>query len=98
MPEDYSKSFTEAVAVFQHARMSVVYESQLLILSYIFANAYRLFPFLLRLHTASFLIYRYDFDTKRLEHMKPLPEKLLQSLSGELGFLGPYPFSFIKLI
>jgi hypothetical protein len=24
--------------------------------------------------------------------MKPLPEKLLQSLSGELEFLGPYPF------
>jgi len=30
MPEDYSKSFTEAVAVFQHAQMCVVCENQLL--------------------------------------------------------------------
>jgi len=29
-PEDYSKSFTEAVAVFQHAQMCVVCENQLL--------------------------------------------------------------------
>jgi hypothetical protein len=28
--EDYSKSFTEAVAVFQHAQMCVVCENQLL--------------------------------------------------------------------
>ncbi|KAG6672967.1 hypothetical protein I3843_16G087300 [Carya illinoinensis] len=52
MPDDYSKSFTEAVAVFQHAQI-------------------------------------YDIETKKLKHLKPLPEKLLQSLNGELEFLGP---------
>ncbi|KAM6592463.1 hypothetical protein CsatA_000166 [Cannabis sativa] len=52
MPEDYPKSFREAVAVFQHAQI-------------------------------------YDVDMKMLKHMKPLPEKLLQSLDGELDFLGP---------
>ncbi|XP_040998489.1 exonuclease 1 [Juglans microcarpa x Juglans regia] len=52
MPDDYSKSFTEAVAVFQHAQI-------------------------------------YDIDTKKLKHLKPLPENLLQSLNGELEFLGP---------
>ncbi|XP_050258721.1 exonuclease 1 isoform X1 [Quercus robur] len=52
MPEDYLKSFREAVAVFQHAQI-------------------------------------YDVDTKKLKHMKPLPEKLLQFLNGELEFLGP---------
>ncbi|KAA8541322.1 hypothetical protein F0562_025285 [Nyssa sinensis] len=52
MPEDYSKSFREAVAVFQHARV-------------------------------------YDPDSKRLIHIKPLPQKLLQSLNEELDFLGP---------
>ncbi|KAJ4713497.1 exonuclease 1 [Melia azedarach] len=51
VPEDYSKSFGEAVAVFQHARI-------------------------------------YDAGTKKLKHIKPLPEKLLQSLGGELDFLG----------
>ncbi|KAJ9676858.1 hypothetical protein PVL29_022054 [Vitis rotundifolia] len=52
MPEDYTKSFREAVAVFQHARI-------------------------------------YDADTKRVQHMKPLTDDLLQSLDGELDFLGP---------
>ncbi|XP_062117972.1 exonuclease 1 [Humulus lupulus] len=52
MPEDYPKSFREAVAVFQHAQI-------------------------------------YDADMKMLKHMRPLPEKLLQSLDGELDFLGP---------
>ncbi|KAK7844722.1 exonuclease 1 [Quercus suber] len=52
VPEDYLKSFREAVAVFQHAQI-------------------------------------YDVDTKKLKHMKPLPEKLLQFLNGELEFLGP---------
>ncbi|KAF4385231.1 hypothetical protein G4B88_026514, partial [Cannabis sativa] len=52
MPEDYPKSFREAVAVFQHAQI-------------------------------------YDVDMKMLKHMKPLSEKLLQSLDGELDFLGP---------
>ncbi|KAL7192436.1 hypothetical protein ACSBR2_024300 [Camellia fascicularis] len=52
MPEDYSKLFREAVAVFQHARI-------------------------------------YDADTKSLKHLKPLPEKLLQSLDEGLDFLGP---------
>ncbi|KAF8399026.1 hypothetical protein HHK36_014892 [Tetracentron sinense] len=55
MPEDYSKSFTEAVAVFRHARI-------------------------------------YDAENKKLKPMKPLPQKLLDSLDGELDFLGPYPF------
>ncbi|GMY23922.1 exonuclease 1 [Fagus crenata] len=58
MPDDYFKSFREAVAVFQHAQI-------------------------------------YDIDTKKLKHMKPLPEKLLHFLNGELEFLGPYPLFFI---
>ncbi|XP_043695087.1 exonuclease 1 [Telopea speciosissima] len=52
MPEDYAKSFREAVAVFQHARI-------------------------------------FDAGTKTIKHLKPLPEKLLQSLDGNLDFLGP---------
>ncbi|KAH7528610.1 hypothetical protein FEM48_Zijuj05G0090200 [Ziziphus jujuba var. spinosa] len=52
VPEDYSKSFTEAVSVFQHAQI-------------------------------------YDADMKKLKHMRPVPQKLLQSLDGELDFLGP---------
>ncbi|XP_020533793.1 exonuclease 1 isoform X1 [Jatropha curcas] len=52
MPEDYSKSFKEALAVFQHARI-------------------------------------YDAETKKLRHMKPLPQNLLDSLDGQLDFLGP---------
>ncbi|XP_038688103.1 exonuclease 1 [Tripterygium wilfordii] len=52
MPEDYSKSFKEALAVFQHARI-------------------------------------YDAETKMIKHMKPLSQQLLQSLDGELDFLGP---------
>jgi len=74
---------------------------QFLVLSCIFTNVYCLFPLLLVIHTALLLICRYDLDTKKLRHMKPLPEKLLQSLSGELEFLGPYPlflsffFSFL---
>ncbi|XP_031259371.1 exonuclease 1 [Pistacia vera] len=52
VPEDYSKSFREAVAVFQHARI-------------------------------------YDGDAKKLTHIKPLPQELLESLAGELDFLGP---------
>ncbi|GMP32969.1 hypothetical protein CsSME_00006494 [Camellia sinensis var. sinensis] len=52
MPEDYSKLFREAVAVFQHARI-------------------------------------YDADSKSLKHLKPLPEKLLQSLDEGFDFLGP---------
>lgn len=43
-----------------------------------------------------FFPYRYDADMKKLKHMRPLPEKLLQSLDGELDFLGPYP-SVLKL-
>jgi hypothetical protein len=52
MPEDYCKSFTEAVAVFQHAQMCVVCANllpfeenhhQFLIFSCIFANLYWLF-------------------------------------------------------
>ncbi|KAK3225205.1 hypothetical protein Dsin_005067 [Dipteronia sinensis] len=52
MPEDYPKSFREAVAVFQHARV-------------------------------------YDAGTKKIKHLKPLPQKLLQALGEELDFLGP---------
>ncbi|GAB2213042.1 hypothetical protein Droror1_Dr00021057 [Drosera rotundifolia] len=52
MAEDYSRSFSEAVAVFQHARV-------------------------------------YDRSLKRLKHLKPLSDKLLQKLEGELDFLGP---------
>ncbi|XP_058102596.1 exonuclease 1 [Magnolia sinica] len=52
VPEDYSKSFMEAVAVFHHARI-------------------------------------YDANDKMLKPMKPLPPKLLQSLDGNLDFLGP---------
>ncbi|KAB5524613.1 hypothetical protein DKX38_022362 [Salix brachista] len=52
MPEDYSKSFIEALAVFQHARI-------------------------------------YESNNQRLEHMKPVPQNLLESLDGKLDFLGP---------
>ncbi|CAO2818131.1 unnamed protein product [Amaranthus hypochondriacus] len=52
VPEDYARSFKEAVSVFQHATI-------------------------------------YNRHTKCVEHMKELPEKLLESL-GELDFLGPY--------
>ncbi|GAB2301496.1 hypothetical protein Dimus_035515 [Dionaea muscipula] len=52
MAEDYLRSFTEAVAVFQHARI-------------------------------------YDNSMKRLRHLKPLSDKLLQALEGESDFLGP---------
>ncbi|KAK2664481.1 hypothetical protein Ddye_003055 [Dipteronia dyeriana] len=52
MPEDYPKSFREAVAVFQHARV-------------------------------------YDAGIKKIKHLKPLPQQLLQSLNEELDFLGP---------
>ncbi|KAJ7975199.1 Exonuclease 1 [Quillaja saponaria] len=52
MPEDYCRSFKEAVAVFQHARI-------------------------------------YDANAKEIKHMKPISENLLQSLEGELDFLGP---------
>ncbi|KAK1565357.1 hypothetical protein Q3G72_024771 [Acer saccharum] len=51
MPEGYSKSFREAVAVFQHARV-------------------------------------YDAGIKKIKHLKPLPQQLLQSLNEELDFLG----------
>ncbi|KAI5660255.1 hypothetical protein M9H77_29048 [Catharanthus roseus] len=52
VPENYSKSFKEAVAVFQHARV-------------------------------------YDAVSKQLKHIKPIPDELLESLDGELNFLGP---------
>ncbi|KAJ6411330.1 hypothetical protein OIU84_007985 [Salix udensis] len=52
MREDYSKSFIEALAVFQHARI-------------------------------------YESNNQRLEHMKPVPQNLLESLDGKLDFLGP---------
>ncbi|KAJ8443284.1 hypothetical protein Cgig2_010179 [Carnegiea gigantea] len=52
MPEDYSTSFREALAVFEHATI-------------------------------------YDRNKKRVEHMKPLPPKLLEALGGDLDFLGP---------
>ncbi|KAK2971884.1 hypothetical protein RJ640_015404 [Escallonia rubra] len=51
MPEDYVKSFKEAVAAFQHARI-------------------------------------YDADSRRLKHIKPLPEALSQLLDEDLDFLG----------
>ncbi|KAM1938305.1 hypothetical protein FF1_015921 [Malus domestica] len=31
----------------------------------------------------------YDADKKNVKHMKPIPQKLVQSLGGELDFLGP---------
>ncbi|XP_068307608.1 exonuclease 1 [Pyrus communis] len=31
----------------------------------------------------------YDADKKKVKHMKPIPQKLVQSLGGELDFLGP---------
>ncbi|KAJ8536052.1 hypothetical protein K7X08_034453 [Anisodus acutangulus] len=52
VPEDYTKSFREAVAVFHHARI-------------------------------------YDVSLKRIKHLKPVPEELLQLLDEELDFLGP---------
>ncbi|XP_059303409.1 exonuclease 1 isoform X1 [Lycium ferocissimum] len=52
VPEDYTKSFKEAVAVFHHARI-------------------------------------YDVSLKRIKHLKPVPEELLQFLNEELDFLGP---------
>lgn len=79
MLEDYSKSFREAVAVFQHARMWVHFECK-------YAITHWPLYFTL-LNTLS----RYDADTKMLKHLKPLTEDLLL-LDGELDFLGPYPF------
>ncbi|XP_042510556.1 exonuclease 1-like isoform X2 [Macadamia integrifolia] len=52
MLEDYIKSFREAFAVFQHAKI-------------------------------------FDAGTKTIKHIKPLSEKILQSLDGNLDFLGP---------
>ncbi|KAG7592089.1 XPG-I domain [Arabidopsis thaliana x Arabidopsis arenosa] len=52
VPDDYSSSFTEAVSVFQHARV-------------------------------------YDFDAKKLKHLKPLSQNLLNLPVGQLEFLGP---------
>ena len=34
---------------------------------------------------------RYDAETRKLKHMKPLPLELLQFLDEEIDFLGPYP-------
>lgn len=34
---------------------------------------------------------RYDAETKKLKHMKPLQQKDMHSLIGDLDFLGPYP-------
>lgn len=48
---------------------------------------------ILHIHNAFNIICRYDGDAKKLEHIKPLPQKLLQSLGGELDFLGPYPLN-----
>ncbi|KAL2934159.1 Exonuclease 1, partial [Bienertia sinuspersici] len=53
VPDDYARSFREAVAVFEHATI-------------------------------------YNKKQKRLEHIKELPEALLESLGGELDFLGPH--------
>ncbi|XP_068638272.1 exonuclease 1-like [Aristolochia californica] len=52
VPENYAKSFREAVAVFHHAKI-------------------------------------YDAENKAIKPIKPLPQKLLQSLDGNLDFLGP---------
>ncbi|XP_021727024.1 exonuclease 1-like [Chenopodium quinoa] len=52
VPDDYARSFKEAVAVFQHATI-------------------------------------YNREKKKVEHMKELPETLLESLGGEIFFLGP---------
>ncbi|XP_074316592.1 exonuclease 1 [Silene latifolia] len=52
VPEDYDRSFREAVAVFQHAKI-------------------------------------YNKSKKRLEHLKELPEQLLETLGGNVDFLGP---------
>ncbi|AAF78370.1 T10O22.7 [Arabidopsis thaliana] len=52
VPDDYSSSFTEAVSVFQHARV-------------------------------------YDFDAKKLKHLKPLSHNLLNLPVEQLEFLGP---------
>ncbi|KAI8528636.1 hypothetical protein RHMOL_Rhmol12G0162900 [Rhododendron molle] len=38
----------------------------------------------------------YDADSESLKHMKPLAEKLLQSLDGDLDFLGPRPLPFLN--
>lgn len=40
-------------------------------------------------------MHSYDADSESLKHMKPIPEKLLQSLDGDLDFLGPYPFIYL---
>lgn len=44
------------------------------------------------------IICRYDHEAKKLKHIKPLSQKLLQSLGGELDFLGPYPFNHVGLV
>ena len=37
------------------------------------------------------LVFRYDIETKSLKPLKPIEKKHLQSLNGDLDFLGPYP-------
>lgn len=37
------------------------------------------------------IISRYDGGAKKLTHIKPLPQGLMESLAGKLDFLGPYP-------
>lgn len=50
-------------------------------------------------HSSNFLplhlMCRYDAYAKKLEHINPLPQELLESLDGELDFLGPYPFLLV---
>ncbi|KFK43978.1 hypothetical protein AALP_AA1G198900 [Arabis alpina] len=52
VPDDYSRSFNEAVSVFQYARV-------------------------------------YDFEAKKLKHLKPLSQNLLDIPVEQLEFLGP---------
>lgn len=37
------------------------------------------------------VICRYDMATRALKHLKPLEEKHLEFLNGDLDLLGPYP-------
>jgi len=108
MPEDYSKSFIEALAVFQHARMCVDCKtnySKWFISSSLLSFNFKLLKWSITRCSFSRCIYlwtdpffflfgiwrRYDSNSKRLEHMKPVPQNLLESLEGKLDFLGPYP-------
>lgn len=83
MRENYSKSFKEAVAVFKHARMYVMYKEVSL-----FSNFSLCFQIAKLPCFVNCFLFRYDAVLKQLKHMKPIPLELLESFDEGLDFLG----------